>query len=283
LSFAFVDLHLFLPRDERRRPVEQIETGIQRKSRAAQAAVAFRLHLHLQAALDADFALGIGQQFGRSLRVQRTRLPDFVRLKIQIAGCVSFVETNLPQFHLFDAKEHRNTRERGGVKCHYSADLRAEFTAGLSGLRAEFTAGLDGLRAEFTAGLDGLRAEFTAGLDGLRTEFQDRLTAAVVAIRQDFAERMGAAAVAFGTDFSELRKELGVRIDTLGRRMVALEHRMDRLTETTSAIATELAALTRWASRLDRENLETLNTQAAQQLAIDDLAKRLRPPNQPPS
>jgi hypothetical protein len=164
-----------------------------------------------------------------------------------------------------------------------SAALRAEFTAGLSGLRAEFTAGLDGLRAEFTAGLDGLRAEFTAGLDGLRTEFQDRLTAAVVAIRQDFAERMGAAAVAFGTDFSELRKELGVRIDTLGRRMVALEHRMDRLTETTSAIATELAALTRWASRLDRENLETLNTQAAQQLAIDDLAKRLRPPNQPPS
>ena len=139
------------------------------------------------------------------------------------------------------------------------------------------------LRAEFTAGLSGLRAEFTAGLDGLRTEFQDRLTAAVVAIRQDFAERMGAAAVAFGTDFSELRKELGVRIDTLGRRMVALEHRMDRLTETTSAIATELAALTRWASRLDRENLETLNTQAAQQLAIDDLAKRLRPPNQPPS
>jgi septal ring factor EnvC (AmiA/AmiB activator) len=117
----------------------------------------------------------------------------------------------------------------------------------------------------------------------LRTEFDDRLTAAVVAIRQDFAEQIGAAAVSFVTSLSELRKELGTRIDALDRRMVALEHRMDGIAETTGAIATEVAALTRWANRLDRENLETLNTQAAQQQAIDDLAKRLRPPNQPPS
>jgi septal ring factor EnvC (AmiA/AmiB activator) len=119
----------------------------------------------------------------------------------------------------------------------------------------------------------------------IREEVADRLTAAVVAIRQDFAERMGAAAVAFATDFSELRKELGHRIDVLddamGRRMGALERRMDRIAETTGTTATELAALTRWANRLDRENLETLNTQAAQQRAIDDLAKRLRPPKQP--
>jgi hypothetical protein len=118
----------------------------------------------------------------------------------------------------------------------------------------------------------------------LRTEFHDDLAAAVVAIRQDFAERMDAAAVSFGTDFSELRKELGHRIDildtALGRRMAALEHRMDRVAETTGSIATEIAALTRWANRLDRENLETLNTQAAQQRAI---SKLLRPPSQPPS
>ncbi len=164
-------------------------------------------------------------------------------------------------------------------------ELRTDFTAGFVELRKEFTAGLDRLRTEFTAGLDRLRMEFTAGLDRLRMEFHDDLTAAVVALRQEFAERLGAAAVSFSTDFSELRKELGHRIDVLddamGRRMGALERRMDRIAETTGTTATELAALTRWANRLDRENLETLNTQAAQQRAIDDLAKRLRPPEQP--
>jgi septal ring factor EnvC (AmiA/AmiB activator) len=134
-----------------------------------------------------------------------------------------------------------------------------------------------------------IRQEFNdrlaSAVVAIRQEFNDRLASAVVAIRQDFAERMGAAAVSFATDFSELRKELGHRIDVLddamGRRMGALERRMDRIAETTGTTATELAALTRWANRLDRENLETLNTQAAQQRAIDDLAKRLRPPEQP--
>ena len=101
------------------------------------------------------------------------------------------------------------------------------------------------------------------------------------ALRGEFAEKLGAAAVSFSTDFSELRKELGQRIDTLDRRMGALEHRMDRLGETTATIAQELATLPRWANRLARENLETLNTQAAHQRAIDELAKRLRPPQQP--
>jgi hypothetical protein len=158
------------------------------------------------------------------------------------------------------------------------AIMREEIASNNETLSAAF-------RKELAAGLEGLRKEFAAGLDGLRTEFHDRLTAAVVAIRQDFAERMGAAAVSFGTDFSELRKELGHRIDVLddalGRRMGALEHRMDRIAETTGAIAMEIVSLTRWANRLDRENLETLNTQAAQQRAIDELAKRLRPPEQP--
>jgi len=60
LCLAFIDLDLFLTGDERSRPVEEIETGVQRKLRTAQAAVAFRLHLDLEAALDPDFALGIG-------------------------------------------------------------------------------------------------------------------------------------------------------------------------------------------------------------------------------
>ena len=115
----------------------------------------------------------------------------------------------------------------------------------------------------------------------IRADFAERLTAAVVALRQEFAGRLGAAAVSFSTDFSELRKELGQRIDALDRRMDALERRMDRIADTTGSIATELAALTRWANRMDRENLEIIGTQAAQQRAIDDIAKRLpRPPAQ---
>src|ERR1022692_1340626 len=101
-----------------------------------------------------------------------------------------------------------------------------------------------------------LRTEFAVGLERLRTEFHDHLTAVLVALRQEFTERLGAATVSFDTDFSELRKELGQRIDALGRRMDALEHRMDRIGETTATIATELATLTRWANRLDRENPE---------------------------
>ena len=141
-------------------------------------------------------------------------------------------------------------------------------------MREEVASNNEALSAAF-------RTELTTGLDGLRTEFHDHLTAAVVAIRQDFAERLGAAAVSFVTSLSELRKELGTRIDALDRRLVALELRMDRIAETTGTAAAELAALTRWANRLDRENLETLNTQVAQQRAIDELAKRLRPPEQP--
>jgi hypothetical protein len=45
--------------------------------------------------------------------------------------------------------------------------------------------------------------------------------------------------------------------------MGALDRRTDRLGETTAAIPQELATLIRWANRLDRENLETLNAQAA--------------------
>jgi len=53
--------------------------------------------------------------------------------------------------------------------------------------------------------------------------------------------------------------------------MDALERRMGRIAETTATIATELAALTRWANRVDRENLELRGTQIAQE----------RPPDQP--
>jgi septal ring factor EnvC (AmiA/AmiB activator) len=102
-------------------------------------------------------------------------------------------------------------------------------------------------------------------------------------LREEFAEKLGAAAVSFGTDLSQLREEMIHRMDALDHRMDALESRMERIAETTASISAEVAALNRWANRIDRQNLETLNTLAAQPRAIDDLAKRLRPPNQPPS
>jgi hypothetical protein len=64
--------------------------------------------------------------------------------------------------------------------------------------------------------------------------------------------------------------------------MDALERRMDRIAETNADIVSQLAALTRWANRLDRDNGELHNTQIAQQRVIEDLAKRARPA-QPPS
>ena len=90
------------------------------------------------------------------------------------------------------------------------------------------------MREEIASNNEALSAAF-------RTELREHLTAAVVAIRQEFAERQGAAAVSFVTSLSELRKELGTRIDALDRRLVALEHRMDRIAETTGTTATELA------------------------------------------
>jgi len=131
-----------------------------------------------------------------------------------------------------------------------------------------------------------LREEFnerlTAAVAAIREEFNERLTAAVVAIRQEFAERLGAAVVALSADFSELRQEMIRRVEALNHRMDALERRMDRVAETSADVASNLSALTRWANRLDRDNLELRATQVAQQQAIDDLVKRTqRPPGRP--
>ena len=137
-----------------------------------------------------------------------------------------------------------------------------------------------------TPALAAIRQEsderLTTAVVAIRQEFDQRLTAAVVAIRQEFAERLGAAVVSISADFSQLRQEMIHRIEELSRRMEALERRMDRLAETGADIVSNLAALTRWANRLDKDNLDLRGTRIDRQRAIDDLVKRtLRPPEQP--
>lgn len=141
------------------------------------------------------------------------------------------------------------------------------------------------LREDFRAVVrEELDERLASAVASIRKELDERLTSAVVAIRQEFAERLGAAVVSLSTDFSELRQEMIRRFDESSRRMDALERRMDRVAETNADIVSQLAALTRWANRLDRDNGELHNTQIAQQRVIEDLAKRaIRPPAQPPS
>ena len=157
-------------------------------------------------------------------------------------------------------------------------------------MREEIAANNEKLLAEFNGRLNAaivqIRDEFSERLNAaivqIRDEFNDRVTAAVVAIHQEFTERLGTAAVAFSPDFSDLRKELAQRMDVLDHRMEALERRLDRIADTATNIETRFAAMTRWANGVDCDNLELRNTPVAQQSAIDQLVKRLRPP-QPPA
>ena len=55
-------------------PVEEVEAGIQRKTRASQAAVALRFHLHAVSPFDANFTVPVLQQLGSAYRVQRGAL-----------------------------------------------------------------------------------------------------------------------------------------------------------------------------------------------------------------
>lgn len=54
-----------------------------------------------------------------------------------------------------------------------------------------------------------------------------------------------------------------------------MDRRLDRITETVIAIQGQLAAVTRWSDRVDRDFSPLLATQTAQQRAIDDLAARI--------
>ena len=66
------------------------------------------------------------------------------------------------------------------------------------------------------------------------------------------------------------------RFDLVDKRFEAVENRLDRLSDTLIGVQSQMAAMTRWADRFDREQSATLATQAAQQRAIDDLIARVK-------
>jgi len=58
-------------------------------------------------------------------------------------------------------------------------------------------------------------------------------------------------------------------------RFDAVDTRLDRINETLFGVQTQMAAITKWADRFDREHTGLLHTQEAQQRAIDALADRV--------
>jgi septal ring factor EnvC (AmiA/AmiB activator) len=73
----------------------------------------------------------------------------------------------------------------------------------------------------------------------------------------------------------QLHQQVDRRFDEVDRRFEAMERRMDRDGDALTSIQGQMAAVTRWADRLDRDNDSILATQAAQQRAIDELAARV--------
>jgi len=63
--------------------------------------------------------------------------------------------------------------------------------------------------------------------------------------------------------------------DRMDHRFEAIENRLDRISDTLVGVQSQMAAVTRWSDRLDRDHGANLGTQAAQRRAMDDLAARV--------
>lgn len=65
------------------------------------------------------------------------------------------------------------------------------------------------------------------------------------------------------------------RFEAVDRRFEAVENRLERISDTLAAVQAQMAGMTRWADRLDRDHSAVLATQTAQQRTIDDLVARI--------
>src|SRR5271169_209654 len=65
------------------------------------------------------------------------------------------------------------------------------------------------------------------------------------------------------------------RFESVDRQFEGVSNRLDRITDTLVGVQNQMAAMTRWADRFDREHTAVIQTQAAQQRAIDELAARV--------
>ena len=97
-----------------------------------------------------------------------------------------------------------------------------------------------------------------------RFEAADRRSEALLHLIEQMNERM-----------DQRFEAVGKRFDALDRRLGLMDSRLDRIGEGVSGVQFQLAAVTRWADRLDNDHNAVVATQNAQQLAIDDLAARV--------
>lgn len=86
----------------------------------------------------------------------------------------------------------------------------------------------------------------------------------VVLLIQQLAER-------FDHRFDAIDRQF----EGMNRQFEALGKRVDKLGDAMAGMQLQMAAMTRWSERTDRDQLNILSTQTSQQRAIDDLAGRV--------
>ena len=123
---AFVDFDFFPSRDGRNGPVVQIEAGIQGKS--SRFPGTGRTGTVISTVLrspDVHLPVRMRQQLGRSLAARKGEICSRSSPEKSICPRLEgFVETNLPQFHLFDTKEHKGILDGWTERPHYN-NIRA--------------------------------------------------------------------------------------------------------------------------------------------------------------
>jgi septal ring factor EnvC (AmiA/AmiB activator) len=90
----------------------------------------------------------------------------------------------------------------------------------------------------------------------------------IIALIQQLGERIDQR-------FDALSDAVEKRFEAVEKRFEAVEIRLDRISDTLVGVQSQMAAMTRWSDRFDREHSATLATQAGQQRAIDELVARV--------
>ena len=102
-----------------------------------------------------------------------------------------------------------------------------------------------------------------------------RIIAAITRTADALPAKQDRAVESIGGEFSELRAEMARRFEEVDHRFEGLDRRMERINEGMRAVEIRMAALSRWADNLDRDNTAMNSSQAAQQRAIDQLNARV--------
>ncbi|HYW41317.1 MAG TPA: hypothetical protein VE959_00590 [Bryobacteraceae bacterium] len=113
-----------------------------------------------------------------------------------------------------------------------------------------------------------LRGEIAASEQRMAALLREEIREEIAASEQRMTARQDRAVEMIAGEISSLREDMNHRFEAVDRRFEVLDRRTERISES-------MAAMTRWADKLDRDSLSLTGTQAAQQRAIDDLAARV--------